>query len=554
MVRRIFGSMLMLFFLLSGAPAWANEFTATTDRTQLGEQETFNLILRYNAQVGFGSPDTTALQRDFQILNQQRSNQFRSVNGKTDSFTQWTLTLLPKRTGTLTVPPVTFEGKSTLPVTIEVSPLPAGVREQLAQEFFFDIRVSPVDALYVQGQLIYTEKLYYRSAHEDPTLSELKVTDARVQALGDVRQYTTVIDGQRLGVYERRFAIFPETAGELVIPGQRFNAQVANPYDRWSRGRQISVVSKPLRLNVLPIPDAYPQAPWLPARKLVLEERFSIPPQQWVAGEAVTRTLIMKAAGLPGSQLPAIALPVIDGLRYYPDQNRHDESNGEQGIDGYAEQSVALVATRDGRLVLPEVRIPWWNTERNQLEYAILPAHSIQVQGGAPATPTADTQATSLPATATSAMSIWLWLASGLLSLALLLSLILNVWLWRRQRRTPVPSVQAGHSGAPDTAALWHTFSNACQNNNAAAMRSSLLNWVNAGGMGPLSQPVSSLTSLSRLTDNPSLQAALAELDAHLFSQQANSAFNGQNLKSLLQTNRLHRSADVTSEPSLYPH
>src|SRR5690606_29167385 len=152
--------------------------------------------------------------------------------------------------GELTIPALSFDGQTTAAIQVQVSPTPASVKQQLQEDFFFVTSVTPPDSLYVQSQLLYTEKLYYRFEHDNAALSELKVTDARVQPLGDVRQYTTVIDGKRLGVYERRFLIFPAVSGELVIPGQRFTARMLNAYDRWSRGQQVSVVSKPLRLNV----------------------------------------------------------------------------------------------------------------------------------------------------------------------------------------------------------------------------------------------------------------------------------------------------------------
>ena len=59
-----------------------------------------------------------------------------------------------------------------------------------------------------RGRFYIQKKLYYTVNHEDPTLSELKVTDALVIPLGEVRQYTTTVSGQRMGVYERRYAIF----------------------------------------------------------------------------------------------------------------------------------------------------------------------------------------------------------------------------------------------------------------------------------------------------------------------------------------------------------
>ncbi len=379
----------LLALLLFAAQAQAATFSASVDRKEVTEQDTFNLMLRYSEQVGFGSPDLTPLQNDFQILNQQRSNQFRSVNGKTESFTEWTLTLTAKRSGQLTIPPIRFDDQQSQPITISVRELSADVKAQIAKEFFFDIEVSQQSNYYVQGQILYTEKLYYSVSHEDASLSEFKVTDALVQPLGEVRQYTTIIDGQRLGVYERRFAIFPEESGELVIPGQRFNARISNPYDRWSRGRQGSAVSKPITLQIKPIPPNYPQAPWIPAQNLSISETFSTPPQQWVAGEPVTRTLTLTAKGMPGSQLPAIALPVVDNLRYYPDQSQQNEQSSEDGLTGTSEQSIALVPGSSGRILLPEIRIPWWNTRSGTLEYAVLPAHSIQVQpakGSSPAT------------------------------------------------------------------------------------------------------------------------------------------------------------------------
>ena len=132
----------LLALLLFAAQAQAATFSASVDRKEVTEQDTFNLMLRYSEQVGFGSPDLTPLQNDFQILNQQRSNQFRSVNGKTESFTEWTLTLTAKRSGQLTIPPIRFDDQQSQPITISVRELSADVKAQIAKEFFFDIEVS----------------------------------------------------------------------------------------------------------------------------------------------------------------------------------------------------------------------------------------------------------------------------------------------------------------------------------------------------------------------------------------------------------------------------
>lgn len=265
--------------------ASAATLTANVDRKEITENDSFRLFLRYDEQVGFGQPDLTELKKDFRIINQQRSNQFRSMNGKTVSYTEWTLLLSPLKTGKLIIPEIEFKGQKSQKIKVSVNTLPDSVKEQIAKEFFFDIDID-TKSTYVQGQILYTEKLYYTVNHEDATLSELKVTDALVIPLGEVRQYTTTVSGQRMGVYERRYAIFAEESGELVIPGQKFSANVVNSYNRWSRGRPVSVIAKPTRIEVKTRPASYPQAPWLPSNEVVVEDRWSKPNNDGQIGRA----------------------------------------------------------------------------------------------------------------------------------------------------------------------------------------------------------------------------------------------------------------------------
>lgn len=561
MVRRLTVFLLFSLILLA-RPALATGFSASVDRKQISEQDTFTLILRYEAQAGFSSPDLDPLQQDFQVLNQQRSNQFRSINGKTESFTEWTLTLTPKRTGQLTIPALAYDGEHSDPISIQVSQVTDDVKAQQEKEFFFDISISQQPHYYVQGQILYTEKLYFSVNHDNASLSEFQVTDARVQPLGDVRQYTTVINGQRFGVYERRYAIFPEVSGELVIPGQRFNAIVNNPYDRWSRGRQAAVVSKPIRLQILPIPDNYPQAPWLPAAGLQLTESFSADLDNWRAGEPVTRTITVTARGLPGSQLPAVPLPAIDQLRYYPDQTQQNEEATEDGLNGTSVQTMALVPTRAGQLVLPEIRIPWWNSREGKIEYAVLPAHSAEIQPARnsraaadnPSVAGADRSQQTAPLSAAlpgprepGYIALWWWL---LLGLSLLLNLLLALLLIRRRRQQPASEAE---DAAPQLSspAAWKALTQACRGQDAAAIHQALLQWANASALS--AQPLVNLHQLAACYSEPAVKAALAELDAELFSGHRNSACNGQNLLALLKQHKPLAAAASTAKPALYP-
>jgi hypothetical protein len=518
--------MLALTLLLLANTAVAGTLTASVDRKQITENDSFRLFLRYDEQVGFGQPDLTALKKDFRVINQQRANQFRSMNGKTVSFTEWTLMLSPLRTGTLIIPAVEFDGQRSQEIPVTVKALSQSVKDQIAQEFFFDIEVNNTST-YVQAQVIYTEKLYYSVNHEDATLSEFKVTDAHVMPLGEVRQYNTNINGQRMGVYERRFAIFAEESGEMIIPGQKFSANITNSYNRWSRGRPVTVVAEPIRIKVKSTPASYPQAPWLPSPQLKISDRWSKPYSEWQVGEPVTRTITINAQGLSGSQLPELSLPVVQGMKYYPDQSEHNDKTDNQGIQGFLQQSLAIVPTQSGRVTIPEMRIPWWNLDTNRLEYAILPTQTVIVAAPENAIEINSSQARNTSANALSEsanhsdvmihQNLGYWIAATLL--LLLTNTISAFLLWRNNNR---PIKEEADTSETSRKESLKQIRKACQENDPLIIRQRLQDW---------SQQEFSITRLDQLgkqfNDIP-LTNSLCELDSVLYQNRKNSAFNGQ--------------------------
>ncbi|MGB1092026.1 MAG: BatD family protein, partial [Oceanobacter sp.] len=432
----------VLALLLFSVSAWAGSLVSGVDRTRISEQDTLKLTVTMEPRSSNGVPDFSLLNKDFQILRgPSTSSSTQWVNGDFSSKTQWTLMLLPLRTGDLTIPAFEVDGSKSQPISIQVNGMSSSVRDQTQQEAFFDIEVSKLPAYYVQGEILYTEKLYYRVNHQDASLSELQVEDARVEALSDPKRYTSVINGERVGVYERQYVIYPEKAGTLIIPGQRFQAlasRQSNPFDRWGTQQyMINAVTRPIELKVDPIPADYPTAPWLPARKLTLKESYSSDPNEWRVGDAITRTISIETEGMSARQvvLPEITLP--DGIKGYPDQASYEDRTSAKGTQGNFSQAMALVPTQSGKLELPAVRIAWWNLERNKLEFAEIPPRVLTIQPAIAGSPGSQSAATSSPSNTpqqnaapalasgntqldtneTSGFSVW-WLVATLILLA----------------------------------------------------------------------------------------------------------------------------------------
>lgn len=533
MVKRLFA---LTTLLLMAQLSLAATMQASVDRKKIGRSDYVTLQVRYDDMAGFSSPDWSVLDRDWDIINQDQQQQISFNNGKNSSYTDWTLSLVPRRSGTVLIPPIKFKGASSDPIRIEVS-AQSTTAPTSTDNFYFEVEVSG-GTHYVQEQILYIERLYYSINHEDANLSELTVADARVQPLMDPKQYVRVVDGKRVGVYERRYAIFPEVSGKLVIPGQRFSARITNRFNRL-RGTPESVVSKLIELDIQPIPDTYPQAPWIPASQFSIKETYSRDPQSWIAGEPVTRTMTITATGLSNGQVPPIPMPEIDGIRYYPDQSQDESNITEQGLVTTVIQSVALVPTQAGSMTLPEIQIPWWNTLTNSVEYATLPKQVIQVspstQQPIPQSVTETNVGTTSvnPPEAISSPGYWKPLALILVATNIISLLALFFFVSRRSTPSTASEPDAIHSSQDNAAKeSWQALKKAARDNNPQHIRAHLIRWAAASS----GRPILSLDDVTQWLADTRLSAALAELDEMLYSNQDNSAFNGQGIISMIES------------------
>ena len=240
------------------------------------------------------------------------------------------------------------------------------------------------------------------------------------------------------------------------------------------------------------------------------------------AGVPVTRTITMTADGLTAAQLPELGQGDIQGMNQYPDKPTFKDQRSSAGIVGRRQQKIALVATTGGRYTIPEISIPWWNLETDQLEFATIPSRSIQVQGGAESEAEPVTNSKSESASMEQAVSVspsqtnyfWVWL-SLFLAAGWILS-ILAWWLIRKRDKQ-----QASIRISPTEISLSKASRRlrlACSSSNALEARDAILAWANA------LKPDQDFVNLNQVThhfDQP-LKQQIDDLNQSLYSQTAN--------------------------------
>ncbi|MGP0174472.1 BatD family protein [Pseudomonas sp. NCHU5208] len=539
----------LLFLLLLGGLAHADAFVASVDRTHLSEGETVVLTLESTDPTRFGRPDLSPLDADFEILGSRQVNRLTTLGDTPRTATRWILTLQPKRSGQVEIPPIRLEDAASLPITLQVEPARQSGKSEKLAPVFIDASLDQ-ESVYVQAQAVLTLRIYHSvSLYDDSSLTPLQIDDARVERLGEPRTYEKDIGGVRHGVIEVRYAIYPQRSGQLIIPGQVFSATLVerggndfNPFGP-RPGRVTRVKSPDIPLQVRPKPAAYPaDVPWLPARALGLAESWNPQPEQAKVGESLTRSLTLKVDGLSSAQLPPLPATQVDGLRRYPDQPQLSDQPSDTGMLGSREDREALVPSRSGSFELPPLQVVWWNTKTDSLERTTLPARTLQVAEN-PALQV-DEPVTPIPSEVQrmEGAPLWPWqLACALLALTTLL----GFGLWWHARRQPA-ILRAAQSG-PSPRTLLDDLKRACLMGDAQATRHALDAWARQ-------QPETLADMAAR--DVP-LSDALDSLNAALYSE-TGQQWQGEELwkaiRSLPAAQEPSSAAPETSAlPPLYP-
>lgn len=464
----MFASIGLLLCLVLACTASAHaQVRAWLDRDRIALDEAVELNIEIDGMTADGLPDLAMLSQDFRMVDQGIAQQVDLSNGQLNLRITMRMRLEPRREGVLELPILRVGNGYTPPLRVMVGPPKTPVPRVAApdasalgsQPVFIESRVDTA-APYVQQTVGYTVRLYYEAGSlVDGRLDQDAPEGASLQQIGEDMQQTLRVEDRFFKVVERRYLLIPERAGTLTVPPARFLGRSLSVFgDVFDSARQeIRVRSRPVALEVKPIPPAAPQ-PWLPLRALSL--RYVETPRTVRAGESATVTVELHADGATTSQLPALELKAGDGARLFPDQAQRNDRFLEGRPLGTVTRRFALLPARDGTLRVSAPRIAWWDAQAGVARVASLPDLVLKVAPGSTAATAAGTvgagdsrirRSTGWPG--------WLprggWLVATILLIALWIGTVW--WAWglltrhRAQRDAAAgarPDAEAGSAGA----------------------------------------------------------------------------------------------------------
>ncbi len=522
------------FIALIALPVFA-QVSVFSDRYSVAEGETLRLTVEVDQRAS-GRPDFSPLTRDFHFLGSKQMTVSSFANGENQYTTRWQILLRPRHSGELQIPPLQFNNELSQPLLISVAG-ETGAAAIISNDAYLESAVDGYE-VYQGSQVLYSQRLFHLDDLPPmASLSEPLVPDAEIVPLGEQLQYTREINGQTYKVVEQNYALFPQQAGQLLIPAAHFSAGPGTP----------ELNSEPIFIDVLPQPSQKIRGYWLPSNRLSLED-LTQSPNHLTVGESQTRTLKMTAEGLLAEQLPSLFSLRNELATIEIEDVQLEQKNTVKGIISSRTETVHITPLERGEVTLPAITIPWWNLTLDKSEKVSLAQVVLRVEPASPekesltVSPAPSAKAgqtdnklstnTTSDTEQSGSIRLLVWL---LASVAIITSL---GWLYSfsSQRRKqlnqdhqpsePAPPLQSPPSNDSDKLnqilqAEQHAFSqalDACNNDTPLEARLLMLEWARL--FWPHIQFNDSL-DLSELNNSKTLELLLIDMESYISGTEA---------------------------------
>lgn len=405
---------LLLALILAPAVVLAEddvELVVAVDSDVVHEGESFNFTIQVVGPMrGSKAPVLPDLE-DFAMAGTSSSSNFSFVNGRTSSTKSYRYTLIPLRAGELRIPaiPVTVKGKIhlTQPVKLTVQAAAAAPAARGGAQVRPEDRPSvpgaesrsssagdtrvfinswlDTEQVYVGQQLTHHFALFRRPTVNflgTPQYAPPEFTGFWTEPLGDEISGYRQLEGQNYAVTELRRALFPNEPGTLSIGSATVHLRLREggrfEFFSFDSGPEKVLRTKPLSVEVLPLPEAGKPAGFKGTVATSLNLELRVDPGPYEAGQPVTATLLLSGYGNPRTFAePDYAAG--EAFKSYDSELQIESRVDQQRIRVEKRFTRVLVPKQPGRHALPGVSYHWFDPERGVYRSKTTPDRVLEV-------------------------------------------------------------------------------------------------------------------------------------------------------------------------------
>ena len=372
-LQPIFGliAIIMLIFLAPPVRGQDSPITVQVNKTNFSTDELVILTVAVSDDSALQPRPILPHLDGLAVIDLDISTDVSVVDGKIHTEVTYTYRLQPRRTGLLTIPPVTVKIDDKMfkaaPISIKVNqgapPVPSSGNavspdnlsppaELTGQDFFIESQVD-LPTPYVGQQIIYTFRFYQAiQIYRQPQFDEPLFTGFETIGL-PVREYNFDIQGRTYLITEIRTALFPTTPGQLVIHPARLMFP-GNIYEE-----PVELYTEPVTVEVKSLPNNAPADFNGAVGQFEIKAWFS--PQVAVTQQPSTLYVAISGAGNIQT-LPEPIWPELTGWRVYDSLSSLTTDTKEDGsMTGTRVYERLVVADQVGDFVIPPATLVYFD-------------------------------------------------------------------------------------------------------------------------------------------------------------------------------------------------
>jgi len=265
---------------------------------------------------------------------------------------------------------------------------------------------------------------------------------------------------------QHEFALFPQRAGEFTIPA--FSVRFSSSAGYGKPVTPFVVQTEPLMFTAKLPPGAEKLRTLISTNHLTFEETWSPDVTSVKVGDAITRTITMKADDIPGMEFPPLSFNPIEGVGIYPKPPSVNDTSERGALAGQRVESVTYVFEKSGTCSLPGFSLAWWKLDEKTLKRETVDGRTISATGPV------KTSETTGPGTASDPRrSSW----SRIAGMAAVLGIVATVVAFLLCRK-PVH--------VNEEAVLFSALESACRTNDRRRILAALTVWLDHTSSAPV--------------------------------------------------------------------
>lgn len=399
---------IFIIFLLCW-PAYAQEavFSASIDRTDIAVGDKFEVKFTLQNAEAYSTPDTSKFPESFEILSQSQQQNLAIINGNRIKSRSWIYKVKSERPGNFTIPKIsirTNNGKvSANQVYLDIKSTSDIPSVTLDKEIFIESKVDKVKP-FIDEPIIYQTRVYHQAELGSAELVKPSSDSAVIEQITEPKTGVNTLNGTEYNTIEVNYLVTPIRSGKVeiepsILRGEVFKAEQmqektsfdnffdpfallsgTSPTEGPKKLVPFTVASNKIELDVKPANEAV--SPWLALYDLQISaEVTSINKtnNNYVSklGEPITLDVIFNAVGKSGNLLPDVETNIkSDDFKIYADKPITKRRTLESGnsfaekINGLKKQSLTLIPKKSGKLIIPEIKITYWNLKEDKVATA----------------------------------------------------------------------------------------------------------------------------------------------------------------------------------------